>query len=273
MSPRLTRSRLISAFGFPAAADTRDILCSVLRTRAARVGSFSDVGVVTVLVDLISKPGRLHGDIATTRLAIDIPKPGMGRHKAFDVMKRLPWILPFMLAIVIVGCPAFAATPRDFTPQNGFGGVSEGNGTLKLFFGKPRPYHVISRGTEQGDGTFRLEQTVTFQGKPSRDRVWMLVTTSPGHYAGTLSDAPGRVKGVTSGSHLSLHYRVKGPLVMHQELELMPDGRTIDNAGVITFIGIPVGHLRETITREGSGSASNDSFQPTTPPGAASVHP
>jgi hypothetical protein len=47
-----------------------------------------------------------------------------------------------------------------------------------------------------------------------------------------------------------LHYRVKGPFVLHQQLELMPDGKTISNVGRITLLGIPVGWLREVITRK-----------------------
>ena len=156
------------------------------------------------------------------------------------------------LAALIVGGSALAADPaRDFTPRNGFGGASEGNGSLTLLFGKPQPFHVESRGKQQADGTFRLEQTVSFQGKQPQDRVWIMTEVSPGHYSAMLSDAAGPVTGATSGPRLSLKYRVKGPLVMHQALELMPDGKTIDNVGVITLLGIPVGHLHETIIRKG----------------------
>lgn len=77
-----------------------------------------------------------------------------------------------------------------------------------------------------------------------------MTTVSPDHYSATLSDAAGPATGSTSGPRLSLRYRVKGPLVMHQELQFMPDGKTIDNAGVITFLGVPVGHLHEIITRQ-----------------------
>ncbi len=104
--------------------------------------------------------------------------------------------------------------------------------------------------SDQADGTFRLDQTVTFQSQPSQERSWILKTIRQNHYTGTLSDAAGRVTGLTNGSRLLLEYRVKGPLIMHQTLELMPDGKTIDNVGKITFLGIPVGHLHETITRK-----------------------
>jgi len=138
----------------------------------------------------------------------------------------------------------------EFTPQNGFSGHSEGNGKLKLFFGKQRLFHVESHGYDQADGTFRLDQTVTFQGQPSQQRFWILKTNSQNHFTGTLSDAAGRVTGLTNGTRLLLKYRLKGLLVMHQTLELMPDGKTIDNVGKITLLGITVGHLHETITRK-----------------------
>lgn len=159
-------------------------------------------------------------------------------------------LLPFAWVALIVGRPSFAAEEHlEFTPQIGFGGKSEGNGSLKLLLGKPRPFHVESHGSAQTDGTFRLEQRITSQGQSARDRVWIITTVTPNHYSGRLSDAPGQVTGSTSGPRLFLQYRAKGPLVMHQDLELMPDGKTIDNVGTITLFGIPVGHLHETITR------------------------
>jgi len=160
-------------------------------------------------------------------------------------MKMTTLLLTLLLAL-----PAFAthAAAVTFTAQAGFGGASEGNGTLKFLFGKARPYHVQSYGRVLTDGTFRLDQTVRFKGKPPRHRHWMLTMVQPGEYTGTLSDATGAVTGHTQGPRLTLRYRLKGPLVMHQTLEMMPDG-TVDNAGTITLLGIPVGHLQETIVR------------------------
>lgn len=155
-----------------------------------------------------------------------------------------------LAALLVAGLSIASGQPRTFTPASAFGGESEGNGTLRLVFGKPRPFHVVSHGAVQSDGSFRLEQRVEFEGKPPQERVWVLTTVGPGRYTATLSDASGPATGVTSGSRLTLRYRVKGPLVMHQELRLMPDGETIDNVGVITLLGIPVGHLHETIRRK-----------------------
>ena len=178
-------------------------------------------------------------------------------------MAKIIALFTIVLATAILGSSSIAAVPNlEFTPQNGFSGASEGNGSLELLFGKPQPFHVESHGSQQSDGTFRLQQQVTFQGKTPQSRVWNLTTVSPNRYSATLSDAPGPVTGSTSGPRLSLQYRVKGPLVMHQELRLMPDGKTIDNVGVITLLGIAVGHLHETITRKDPSLRSNNSFKP-----------
>ena len=177
-------------------------------------------------------------------------------------MSKFKWLLAGALTAATVIAPLLAAEPIAFTPENGFGGESEGTGSLKLFLGNPRAFHVTSNGSKLPDGTFRLDQTVTFEGETPQVRFWILTAIGDNHYSATLSDAAGPVKGFTSGSHLSLQYRVKGPLVMHQELELSLDGRTIDNVGVITFLGIPVGHLHETITRKVPGITSNYSFKP-----------
>lgn len=140
------------------------------------------------------------------------------------------------------------AASKNFTPQTGFGGASEGNGSLTLLFGKKRSFHVESHGRALDDGRFRLDQTVQFEGKPPTHRHWLLTTVAPGKYTGTLSDAAGRITGHTVGARLVLRYRLTGPLVMHQTLDLRPDG-SIDNVGRITLLGIPVGHLQETISR------------------------
>ena len=170
---------------------------------------------------------------------------------SLNVMSKLKWLFTLALCASTIGVSSRAQERRpEFTPQNGFGGYSAGNGALTLFFGKPRPFHVESHGYTQSDGTFRLDQTITFQGKLPQDRVWILRTDSANHYKATLSDAAGRVTAFTDGPRLLIRYRLKGPLVMHQKLELMPDGKTIDNAGTITLLGVKVGHLQETIIRK-----------------------
>ena len=179
------------------------------------------------------------------------------------MITKFRFLLTLVVAASIVGAPSFAVVkPLMFTPENGFNGRSEGNGTLTFLFGNPRPFRVVSRGRTQANGVFRLDQRIYFLGKQPRDRVWFMTRVSPNHYAATLSDAVGPVKGVTSGSRFTLRYRAWGPLFVRQDLKLMPDGKTIDNVGVITLLGIPVGRLKETIIRKDGRLTSNNSFNP-----------
>lgn len=167
------------------------------------------------------------------------------------MLMKFGGLIMFVLVAGSASSPLQAESPRElFTPQAGFDGSSEGNGSLKLLAGKQRPFHVVSHGYQASDGTFRLDQTITFQGQAPSDRSWVLTTVSGKNYSGTLSGVAGMVTGHTDGNRLVLRYRVKGPLVMHQTLTLMADGKTIDNVGTITLLGIPVGHLHETIDRK-----------------------
>ena len=133
------------------------------------------------------------------------------------------------------------------TPENGLTGLSEGEGSLRFIFGQPRAFHVRSDGQSERDGSFTLKQTLAFEGQQTQSRSWSIRQDTPLHYTGTLSDATGVVTGETSGQRLSITYRIKGPFVMHQILERMPDGKTIDNVGHITLFGITVGFMHETI--------------------------
>ena len=158
--------------------------------------------------------------------------------------------MPRALAATFVAlAAASAAAQPQFTPRAGFEGRSEGNGTLRPLLGRPRPFRVESVGFARPDGAFQLDQTVMVQGREPLNRTWVITTVAPNRTVATLSDAAGRVAGRTEGDTLYLRYRYRGPLVVHQTLRLRPGGRTIDNRGTLTLLGVPVGFLRETIVR------------------------
>ena len=171
-----------------------------------------------------------------------------GLIQALDVTVKYRWMMTGLLVPLLLGMPAYAQQVL-FTPEDGLSGTSQGVGSLKFRVGVRRAFHVQSFGKAQTDGSFRLDQTVSFAGQDPTTRSWVIRTVSPLNYAGELTDAAGPVSGHTSGRRLFLRYRVKGPFVMHQVLHLLPDGKTIDNVGRITLLGVPVGFLEETIRR------------------------
>ena len=162
-------------------------------------------------------------------------------------MKKLLFILVTLLSVV--GFPAHAQSDaRVFTPTNGFSGLSEGDGVLRLFF-KHTSFHVESHGFARADGLFQLDQIEYFAGEAPTTRTWLIRPAGELRYTGTLSGASD-VSGETTGSKLTLRYRIKGPVVMHQALTLALDGKSIDNVGRITLFGIPIGSLHEVIRRK-----------------------
>jgi hypothetical protein len=146
--------------------------------------------------------------------------------------------------------PADAPAPRiDATPERLFAGTTTGRGTLRLGWGAPRRFRVRSTGTPQADGSFRLEQVVTFDGQAPRRRRWILRREGANRYSFDLSDAAGAGEARVDGGRLVLDYPLPRGLRMHQVLVPAADGRSIANAGRLRWLGLTVGRLTETIER------------------------
>ena len=154
-----------------------------------------------------------------------------------------------LLNTLLVASAAHSQMERKaFIPEEVFAGRSEGQGEMQFVLGKKRSFTVESLGTMQADGHLRLEQNVRFEGKAVQSRSWVMWQIKPGNYSATLTEAAGPVIVRTEGSRLTLRYPLtRWGLVMHQTLDLAKDGRTVANSGIIRFLGIPVGQLRETI--------------------------
>ena len=141
--------------------------------------------------------------------------------------------------------------PR-FDPTQFFAGATHGQGTLDVRVGSDRQVTVEGQGRAEPDGTFRLEQTVTYGDGSVEQRVWLLRRVDSTHFAGALSDASGDVTAEVRGNLFHLRYRIRHPAVyMEQWLYLQPGGRRVQNLAQVTVLGIPWARLSETITRTG----------------------
>ena len=161
-----------------------------------------------------------------------------------------------LVPLFLFGClPAFpnAIEPvgqPELLPDVFFAGRTTGEGTLTMRFRAPRSLRVEGMGQREPDGTFRLDQTVTFGDGTVETRTWRMRRTAANEYRATLSDATGEVTAQTSGNSFHLRYLLRQPRVyMDQWLYLQPNGRTVANRATVTVLGIPWARLDETITR------------------------
>lgn len=142
-----------------------------------------------------------------------------------------------------------AAQP-ELRPDAFFAGRTTGEGTLTTRFLAPRTLRVEGMGRRDPDGTFRLDQTVTFDDGAVETRTWRMRRTASNEFRATMSDAAGEVTAQSSGNTFHLRYLLRQPRVyMDQWLYLQPDGRTVINRATVSVLGISWARLAETITR------------------------
>ena len=88
---------------------------------------------------------------------------------------------------------------------------------LKAAFKGPVKLVVDSVGGKGDKGDFVLIDTVKEGDKPARTRKWIMRTTGPGRFTGTLSDATGPVEVAVSGDQATIRYTMKGGLNVQQQ--------------------------------------------------------
>lgn len=171
-------------------------------------------------------------------------------------MSTARYALALLLLVAVTACladgparPARVPAPL-FDPTVFFAGRTRGEGNLNLRIGPTRALRVDGVGRTGADGTFELDQTVTYADGNVETRTWHMRRVDAGHYAATLSDAKGEVVAETSGNLFHLRYLMRQPAVyMEQWLYLAPDGQSVANQAQVTILGVPWARLAERITR------------------------
>ena len=168
--------------------------------------------------------------------------------------------MPFLLvAELLAGCAkvlppaAFADATPELRPERFFQGATRSTGVLENRAGAPtQRFHVEGTGIALPDGSFQLDQTITFGHDKPVTRRWVMRRIGAHHVAATLTDASGPVAGESYGNLFHLRYPMKSPFggEMEQWLYLQPDGRTVMNEATVRVLGIVAAHLSERITHE-----------------------
>ena len=163
-----------------------------------------------------------------------------------------------LCATALAGCAPVLAPERfegrapEMRREGFFAGATESQGVLEAASGAPlQRFTVHGRGEALPDGAFRLDQTLAFDGQPTRTRTWMIRSTGPHSYTATLTDAAGPFAAEAYGDLFHLRYRLKGvPMgTVEQWLYLQADGRTVVNELVAKVAGMTVRRVSERISR------------------------
>lgn len=157
------------------------------------------------------------------------------------------------VAFAIVGLAAAspAAAPQkaalDLTEF--FFGRTRGEGVLKVTMRRPAKVTIDSVGRDGDDGEFILTDTIREEGKPTKTRRWVMRSTGPNRFTGTLTDAAGPVSVEVQGAKATIRYKMKeGGVSIHQVLT-MRDRKTLSNEVVGKKLGLRVAHLQGTIRK------------------------
>lgn len=173
-------------------------------------------------------------------------------------MRTLPRLLLLISAAPILsGClSAFTvrATPLhtpEFRPEVFFAGITHGDGTIATRGRSARHFTVAGVGHTEADGTFVLDQTITYDDSTREHRSFRIRQIGAHEYTGSLTGVSGTVTGRSDGNRFHVRYKIRNPAVtMDQSMYLQADGRTVLNRGTVSMLGVPVAHLSETIKRD-----------------------
>ena len=149
----------------------------------------------------------------------------------------------FMIAV------AAPAAPRQLDVIAFFTGRSHADNVMKVAFKKPVPLIVDSIGGKGDRGDFVIIDTVHEGDKPLRQRKWIMHSTGPNRYGGSLSDATSPVDVAVAGNNVTIRYTMKGGLKIEQMIEVQPDGHSATNRVVAKKFGITFAHVDGTIRK------------------------
>lgn len=155
-----------------------------------------------------------------------------------------------LLAFLLGGCSGgnFAATGWPFDPVEFFTGHTRGHATLRLLTGSHHGVSVESYGATDHRGGLRLAQIVREDGKPERERQWILRPAGNNRWRGTLSDAEGPVEVERTPWEVTISYRMHNGAHVEQHLQ-RPPGGIVENHMIVSRFGIRLATLDERIRK------------------------
>ena len=151
------------------------------------------------------------------------------------------------VAIALAGAASAPAPALDMTAF--FTGHTHADNVMKIVLNRPARLVVDSVGGKGDRGDFVLVDTVHEEGKPVRERKWIMRPVGPNRFTGTLTDATGPVDVMVNGRQAVIRYTMKGGLKVVQQINLKADGRTLSNHVVVRKFGLKFASVDGTIRK------------------------
>ncbi len=156
---------------------------------------------------------------------------------------------PAAMAALVLFTPFGARGEALAHPMKFFEGRTLTEGTFKVMLSKPYRSRTHGVGTVRPDGSLALVQQVEDQGKPPRERRWLIRQVAPGRFAGTMTEASGPVTIEQVSGRYRLRLKVAGGYNVEQWLTPLPDGKSARSQLTVRKLGIVVATGEGLVTK------------------------
>lgn len=142
-------------------------------------------------------------------------------------------------------------------PVKFFGGHTHSYGVLESPGGKPTEQITTTTTGVYANGILSIEQDLHPEKGKANHRSWKLKQIDAHHVESTANDIAGTARGELYGNYFTWTFRLKiankglvRHVRMHQEMYLMPDGRTLLIRSIIRKFGIIVKEISEQFVKD-----------------------
>ena len=153
-------------------------------------------------------------------------------------------------AFALIACSslASAAPQKQFDLVDFFTGRTHAESEIKVAFHKPLRHVTDSVGKRAANGDLILVDDIREEGKPRKQRRWVMRKVAPNKFTGTLTDAVGPVDVVVNGNEARIRYKMKGGISVDQTLTVR-DSKTLSNHVSAKKLGVRLGRLDGTVRK------------------------
>lgn len=129
-----------------------------------------------------------------------------------------------------------------------FTGRTHAVSEIKVAFRRPLGHVTHSVGRRSANGDLILVDSIKEEGKPKKERRWVMRRSGPNSFTGTMSEASGPVKITIDGNRATIRYKMKGGISIDQRLTQLNPG-TLSNHVSARKLGIRLGRLEGTVRK------------------------